>query len=188
MPDADRQVILDELEAGFFRFLLTGTEMGSDGFAGYYHYVPVDPIKWSFFLAHGHSYSEEWDAATSRINARLTGKAAGTSYLRKRVLLPYDFGSFPANAISVVIRAHDITGPALTLTMYIAGAADSGINGSNILPGMDDTYTLTNETPADAYSPGDWVTFEIAYTSDAAAQYVDVSDLSLAYVSARGNV
>jgi hypothetical protein len=190
MADALLQVLKEHLAGGYFWFEDYETEIGSSGLKGFYHYASIgDP--WSFFqAAGGHQFSREWDAASSRPIPRITSVLGGalTSYLRRRIRVPYDFGSFPSNAISLIVRANDITGPTLTATLLKAGVADSGVNGVSILPALADTWTLKQLTPADTYSRGDLVTLEIAWASDAADQYAEVGDLAAAYVSGRGNV
>lgn len=191
MPElAYRQCKSEELDSGFFRFRATDVEMGSHGFKGFLHYASLDE-PWCFFqAAGGHQYSEEWDAVSSRAIPRVSSVLGGalSSYLRRRIRIPYDFGRFPANAVVLVIRANDISGPTLTATLLKNGAADSGVNGVSILPALANTWTLKQLTPAETYVPGDLVTLEIAWASDAADQYVEVGDLALAYVSGRGNV
>lgn len=189
MANALRQVLYEEIAGGYFKFLNHSTEIGSDGFAGFLYYVPVSQNCWVWEQdSGGHQLSEEWD--TNRQLTRVTSilAAAHSSYLDMRILLPYDFGSFPANAISLIVRMNDITGPALTANLYNAGGIDAGITAVDILPLIVNTYTLTQLTPADVYAPGDYVTLDIEFTNDAVSQNVDVVDLSIAYVSARGNV
>jgi len=191
MPElAYRQCKSEELDSGFFRFRATDVEMGSHGFKNFLHYASLDE-PWCFFqAAGGHQFSAEWDAVSSRPLPRITSVLGGalTSYLRRRIRVPYDFGSFPANAISLIVRANDITGPTLTATLLKNGVADSGVNGVSILPALVDTWTVGQLTPAESYSRGDLVTLEIAWASDAADQYVEIADLAVAYKTGRGNV
>jgi len=187
--DSLRNVLRWEYAGGYWKFLDTGAEIASNGFQGFLHYASLDE-PWDFFQSGGHQYSAEWDAVSSRAIPRVSSVLGGalSSYLRRRIRIPYDFGSFPANAVALIIRANDISGPTLTATLLKNGAADSGVNGVSILPALANTWTLKQLTPAETYVPGDLVTMEIAWASDEVGQYVEVGDLALAYVSGRGNV
>lgn len=190
MVDALRMVRREEIADGYFHWISTGVQMGADGIGGLYQYVGTLE-EWSFFQsAGGHQYSEEWDAVVSRVKPRISSVLGGalTSYLRRRIRIPYDFGSFPSNAIGLIAKANDITGPTLTATLLVNGVPDAGINAVDILPALADTYTLAQLTPSGTYTRGDLATLEIAWASDAADQYVEIADLAVAYVSGRGNV
>jgi len=179
----------EEIHAGIFKYTSTGVEMGSTGIAGLLHYAPVGG-NWLFFQEGGHQYEEEWDPPTSRIMTRTTALLGGalSSKLRHRILVPYNFGGFPANALSLIIRMNVVSGPSLTATLLCNGVADSGINGVDIKPAMINTFVMKQLTPVGIYARGDMVTLQIDYSSSGADQYVEIADFCAAYSSGRGNV
>ena len=79
-------------------------------------------------------------------------------------------------------------GTNLKLTMFRGGVADSTINGSLIKPSLAATFETFSFTPGDTYSPGDFITMEVEFTSIGIGNQADVADLELLYKCARGNV
>jgi len=188
MPAALRQVLCEELAGGFFKFIDTGVEIGSNGISGLIQHLPLVD-SWGFTQpAGGHQFSTELDVTYSRQVHRVTSVLAGaqSSSIFCRLLLPRDFGSFPANAISLIIYASDITGPTLAASLLQDGLPD--LDAVDILPAAAGAYYLVELTPTWIYAPGDELLLQIDFASDAAAQYADVSDLAIAYTTARGNV
>jgi hypothetical protein len=191
MSVARRHARRDQVACGYWHFIDTGVEIGCNGIAGLLHYIPVSQTGWVWEQdAGGHQYSEVWDGTASRQNIRITSilAAANASWLDMRILMPQDFGSFPANAIAFTVQVNDITTPTLNATLYNDAGIDAGISAVDILPVLPATYTLVQLTPADVYAPGDWVTLDVAFTNDAVGQYVEMMDISITYTSARGNV
>jgi hypothetical protein len=188
MPDALRQVLCEELAGGFFKFLDTGVEIGSNGITGLVGHIPMlDP--WAINqTGAGHGLTTEYDGLPLQYLTRVTALLAGaqSSRIFRRIILPHDFGSFPANAISLAVYANDITGPTLTFSLLQDGFAD--LDAVDILPPAASTYYLNQLTPTWSYLPGDELILQIDYASDEAAQTFDITDLHIDYVSARGNV
>lgn len=189
MADAYRHVRQDEIQAGYFMFLATGVYYSHTGIQGLLYSAAVDNNNW-IFSGTNCAYSQVYDAATSRINNRVTASAGGaTGTLRKRVLLPRGYG-YPKQDVGLMVwtRSGANLPTAQVLTMLFNGSADPGINSSNIAPTLPNTYEQTFWIYTGFYVSGDFVTLEMDCTLANNGDWVEIGDLELMYYSGRGNV
>jgi hypothetical protein len=188
MADAYRHVRQDEIQAGYFMFLATGVYYSHTGIQGLMYSAPTDNNNW-VFSGSSSAYSQEYDAATSRINNRVTATAGGgTGTLRKRVLLPRGYGYPPYVGLMVWTRSGSNLPTVQTLTMLFNGSADPGINASNIAPALPSTYEQTFWIYTGNYVSGDFVTLQMDFTLASNGDWCEIGDLELLYYSGRGNV
>lgn len=100
-------------------------------------------------------------------------------------VLPTDFVSFSAGALSIMIRSNDLAGNAITLSMYDNGnIVDTGISAVVLTPSIVDvwdTKTDTPDTPTTPYAVGHKVHVLIKLKNDEAANTVDIAGLKLTY-------
>lgn len=190
MPRARRHARHDEMENGEFVFLATGVEYGHDGILNLRHYVPFSQETWIHDGTANHAQTAPYDAVTSRLTNRVTASLGGaiTSRTRKRIVLPRDFGSFPASGVSVIVRSSASIPTDVQLSLYMDGVADSSLIAYSIKPTVGLTYEEKFASIGDTYSPGDVVTLELAVTTANNAEYAEVGDIEIAYLSGRGNV
>lgn len=189
MPDAVLMHKDDQLGSGQTVFKNTGVEWGDDGVKGLVHYVPHGQGDWHIFDNFAnHEHSKDYDSGTSRINERVEAMVTGStsSNLRKRLLLPKDFGSFVGDAIKIIVyRSGTIS---MAASLYTAGAADAGVSFVDITPASNVTYEQFLLTPTGVYMPGDFMTLEIAVSTDTAGEYALICDLEVVYRTKRGNI
>jgi hypothetical protein len=175
------------LDHGHVRYQLTGVEYGHDGIKGLRHIVDLSTVKWTGENTSGtFSFAYAFDGGTSRIPILVTCAATGVAKLRTRFQLPPDFGSFPADGVNIFARRNAAI-THLKATLLKAGAADSTINGVSINPASASVWEAFPLTPGDVYSPGDWLTLEIEFSADTIADAVEIADVTIEYVSGRGN-
>lgn len=188
MPDLLYHIRADWAAAGFFGFKRTDVKYAHNGIQKLKHYVPQSQQDWAEFTTSGvHTFGYNYDGGTSRVSKRITCVGVGVALLRKRIQLPRDFGSFVASGFSIVtMRSAAITH--LQVTLMKGGASDSTINGTSISPSLSTVWETFNLSPGSTYSPGDWVTVQISASLDTIGDIVDIADLSMLYLNARGNV
>lgn len=189
MTTAGRGVRDDEISAGGWRFITSDVWFWHDGLKNLRHYVPFGQNDWAKEDASGTSaLAIPFDSGTGRVSAQVNPIATGTHKIRKRIILPRDFGIFAATEpITVVVkRSGSVT--SIKATLYLGGSADAGVNGVSVSPAASATWETFTLTPSGAYNPGDFVTFEIEYVSTTAGVTVDVADLQFSYKTNRGNV
>ena len=190
MPKALRPFRHEEIFSGEFVWLLTQVEMGHDGFKNLIHFVPLAQNDWQLFQSgSGHILTNEFDPATSRDLARQTATvaAARTSFLRKRIILPQDFGQFDTGAIVFITRRSASAPTSYQATLLKGGVADPGINGVNVQAATT-AFELKTLTPTATYFPGDLVTLELECITGGNLQFNEIGDLEIQYRTARGNV
>ena len=198
----------DELGDGEFRFMRTDVTHADDGHDNLKLYAPFDQGDWQKDDTTGTSiYSKGFDSGTSRVYESLAVNTlvggAGVYTIRRRLLLPRDFGRsgvlpedpgaadggiglFDANAISL-FTYRDGAVSDIKATLLYAGAADGGVNGVSVNPGAASTWTMFTLSPSGTYAPGQFVTLQIEYDANTAAIAIRVADIIVAYRSARGN-
>jgi hypothetical protein len=104
-------------------------------------------------------------------------------------ILPPDFSSFPTNALNLIVLRTN-TPDSFTVTMKKVGTlplsvattatADSTINGSNIIPTLNNTFEKKQFTPGSSYAAGDIVTIVINSQVDNNV-FAEVASVELVY-------
>lgn len=190
MPPARLPNRHEEIQNGEFVFLQHGVEYGDDGVKNLKHFVPMAQNEWHHFLsATHHRLVRVHETVTSRIMTRMIACEGGakTSKMMRRILLPKDFGSFPVSGLSVISRrSSNVT--SFSVTLWKSGVADLTIDNISIFPISENTFEAFSFTPAASYSPGDFASIEIKIQTSGRGAWAEVGDISLAYVTARGNV
>lgn len=190
MPRARRHARHDEIECGEFVFLRTGVQYGDDGILNLRHFVPFQQETWTHDGTANHALSTQYDALTSRVMSRITASAGGaiTSKMRKRIILPRDFGSFPGLGVSLAVQSSVSIPTAYTLSAFMDGVADGVLNAASIKPTLGGTYeTMVSEFGSD-YAAGNLVTLEVALTTANNGEWAELGDIEIAYLTGRGNV
>ena len=185
-----RMVREDELAKGGWLFTSTGVAYWHDGIKNLRQFIPIAQSDWVKEDTAGTSTLDfPYDGATSRITARITPTAFGTHKIRKRILLPRDFGAWAPTSPITVVTKRSAVDTSLLATLFHGGAADAGVNGVSVDPSVAATYQTFTLTPTDVtYNPGDLVTFEIAYIAAANGRTIEACDLMLSYKTNRGNI
>ena len=181
----------DNSAKGRIKYRLTGVEYTSHGIIGLRHTELIRQIGWVIEPISGNwTTSYPLDSATSRLPFHLECTAVGSVKARNRFHLPKAFGTtprqLPAQSISFYVR-RNAPATSATLTLYKNGSPDSTLNGSDILPGSDNTWTLFQFQPGGNYFGEDWFTLEIEYVADTNGDWIDIADGSLEYDSYLGN-
>ena len=192
MPNALRPVRHEEIQAGEFVWVATGVELGHDGFKNLLYNVIFAQGGWTLFqsVVH-HQLVEVFDTVTSRISARqeaLDSVASVTSTIRKRILLPPDFGFFPAVALKLITKVSDPVPDAYTISIVKNGVVDPGVSAVSIKPVLGDTFEFFEFSPTGEYFPGDLVTLEVKLETSLATHFGEIADVELEFKTARGNV
>ncbi len=190
MPKGLRPFRHEEIFSGEFLWLLTQVEMGHDGFKNLQHFVPLPQSEWALEQTVGTpTLTFPFDAVTSRVTSRITAVGAtDQGKIRKRFILPNDFGSFPAGALVFLTRRSASAPTSFNLSLLTGGRADSAGSAVDFLATAGLTYELKTLSPADSYFPGDFLTLEIDSLFSGAGQFNEVVDIELLYTTARGNV
>jgi hypothetical protein len=186
---ARRSVRCDEIAKGGFHFTSSDVFVWHDGIKNLRHFVPFAQNDWAKHDDSGAStLSFPFDSGTGRISAELNPSSAGVHKIRKRILLPRDFGAFaPTVPMEIVVqRSGAVT--AIKATLWLGATADPGINGVAIDPAVASTWESFILIPTGSYNPGDFVTFEVEYDASTNGVTVDIADLSFAYKTNRGNI
>lgn len=209
MGDLHLPVRQDLADSGEFRFNNHGVSHADDGHEMLRQYAPFDQGPAQVEDVTGSSLFNPgvFDAPTSRlydeVKAVTLVAGAGVYKWRRRLLLPRDFGRsapspidgttdaflglFEADALSIfVYRDGDITD--IKATLWIAGAADAGVNGVSIKPVAANTWTMKTLSPSGTYAPGQFVTLELEYDASTEGVAVRYADFINNYRVARGNV
>lgn len=178
----------EKIGSGAFFFMNTDVVYGDDGISGLDHYVPLAQGDWTYAAGTGTAtYANVYDAATSRVYASMTALTTGTVFLRKRILLPKDFGNFMTNSLGIITyRSAPLT--FMRITFYKAGSADASINGASIEPSVSTTWEAFSKSPTSSYAAGDFVTLEVSANHDTIGDESRYSDVTLLYSNLRGNV
>lgn len=190
MPDGLYPFRNEKINNGQTVYILTGVEYGHDGIKNLQHFVPFAQNEWELEQTAGTpTLTRPFDAATSRITARITD-VGGTDQgkIRKRFILPSDFGSFPTGSLVLMSRRSASAPTHFKATLLKGGVADPGVSGAAIQASVGLTYELKTLTPTATYFPGDFVTLELDSLTSVAAQFNEVADLELLYTTGRGNV
>lgn len=188
MVNALRQVKNEELWAGERKWLRTLVEYGDDGIKNLLGNLTVPINEWLLVDSSGTSaLSQQYDATTSRVSSRISVLVTGTHHLYKRLLVPQEFGVFPVGSLNLMARRNAAAG-SMTLTLLKGGTADSTINGSSIRPAANNTWEAKSLSPGSAYSPGDFVTLDISFVSNAINDWFEVTDWDIFFQYGRGNV
>lgn len=190
MANARRVYRSDESETGEVIWTSTDVHYGSGGIKGLNHLISFSQTGWvKDDTAPGVSTRTEiFDAVTSRTPVELEATTTGVHKLLLRVPIPIDFGLFPAGSVAILTRLSNVAvGVTLKLTMLRGGVADPGIDAVDVKPALANTYAFFQFTPTDTYSPGDFVTFELEFTSDSIGDKVDVSDAEIFYENDKVN-
>ena len=125
-----------------------------------------------------------WHAYVNRTG--LTGAANDASQMYIPVQLPSDFSAFYTDTnIWVQVYSSDRANNTITLSVYDdTGDVDDGVNGADIEPGSDATWTEASDriTETDAnYAAGDWIYIMVEVNLDA-ADYYYIGDGYIRYV------
>lgn len=191
MPPWRRGVRADEIGAGHFKFLNTGVEVGDDGIKGLRHYVPLSQNEWLHDGTANHAKSEQYDGGTGRILTRITAAAGGaiTSRMRKRVLLPRDFWKFPALGFEVIVRGSNALPTFVKMTVERNATPDGTVNDLDIKPSVHSTFEAKQMSiSSTTYLAGDFIILEFKVTTANNAEWAEIGDVQLGYITARGNV
>lgn len=189
MTTAGRGVRDDEISAGGFRFIISDVWFWHDGFKNLRHYVPFAQNDWAKEDASGVSIlSFPFDSGTGRIAGEINPATFGTHKIRKRIILPRDFGAFAPTQPITLITKRSAAVTSLVASLYNAATVDPGVNAVDVSPSVSATWETFTLTPSGAYNPGDFITFEIVYVAAANGRTVDIADLQLSYKTNRGNV
>jgi hypothetical protein len=187
-----RPIRHEEIQAGEFVYLLTDVQFGHDGIKNLRHYIPLEQTQWHFYQAvSGHVMDTVFDAVPHRLTTRVTAVNGGAkqSKIRKTFILPDDFGRFPADALIFKVRRSAATPVSFLATLYHGSVTDPAINGISIFPTIaTPDYELKLLTPSHTYYPGDFATLELESNTNATGQWLEISDIELAYKTARGNI
>ena len=134
MPKAILPFRTEEIFAGFFHYTLTDVFYGHDGISGLKHFVPFAQSEWHHFTTQGHQLTHVHDSVTSRISARIESvqAAARTSIIRKRVILPTDFGSWVASGLRFIVFRGASAPVSFNVSLFKDGVVDPGISGVDI--------------------------------------------------------
>jgi hypothetical protein len=189
MPKAILMNKHDILGSGKTVFENTGVTYADDGINGLLHNIPMSQQDWIHDGVHALSYS--FDATTARLPARMTAAGAGNGFLRKRLLLPRDFGRWPNNAIKLITRRSAIISGSLLFTMYgPSGSADPDVNAINVTPVSADTYEQFVITPGGVYAQSDFMTaaLELEFIAANPGDWMEISDVEVTIRSAEGNI
>lgn len=187
----------DRSQSGRFLFENNNVEYADDGIGGLIDTVTFDQGPWGKADADDARslFTMDWDLGDSRrFHEKITPLAldagVATIELVRRFQLPPDFGSFPADAFSLWVRAVDVSALiAAGASIYNASVNDSII--SSLVPASDGVW---QEFVADmpdvfmTYERGQWFTLYLAFTVNDLANIVSFGDLSIRYRTARGNV
>jgi hypothetical protein len=127
--------------------------------------------------------TNEYDRTNYLNFTRWTSGAATQDYdILYEFLIPTDFASFPADALSIMVRSNDNAGNPILISMYgNANTVDAGISSADIKPNADNTWQTKTDTPTAAYAVGDKCHVLIKLGIDEAGNTVDVSSLKLTY-------
>jgi hypothetical protein len=187
----------DRSQSGRYFFNNNNVGYCDDGIDGLIHFVPFDKGPWvkndngdatSLFamsVDEGGSYR-----VSEHITPTLLDTGVATIDLWRRFQLPIDFGSFPADALSIFIKNFSVADTG-SCALRIYNAATSAAIISSAIPAVDDTWEeFTANMPAglEPYLAGQWFTLKFSVSVTDLANIIDIADLSLRYKSARGNV
>lgn len=187
MPDAILMHKDDELGSGKTTFTNTGVIYADNGIQGLLRNVVQSQQDWIVDGAAPLTYP--YDATTGRLPAHLAAPGAGTTFLRKRLLLPRDFGNWPDSGLKVITRRHGTNG-GFTLTLLGPGAVpDPDVDAVDINTVVADDYEQFVMTPGGFYVSNDpiFVTIEVTFTG-VGGEWVEICDLEFTTKSGLGNV
>ena len=190
MPPALRPFRHEEINNGEVVYLLTDVEYGHDGIKNLQHYVPFAQNEWFLEQTVGTpTLTFPFDSATSRITSRITSTGVtDQGKIRKRFILPQDFGNFPTGGLVFVVKRSASAPTSFKVTLLKGGSPDSVVNAVNVQATAGLTFELKTLSPGDTYFPGDFLTLEFDSLFNAASQFNEVVDIEILYITARGNV
>ena len=115
--------------------------------------------------------------------SRWTSGTASQDYdIVYEFIIPTDFASFSASALSIAVRSNDYAGNPLTISMYDgSNSVDAGVSAADIKPSANDTWQTKTDTPTASYSAGDICHILIHMGNDEANNTIDVAKLKLTY-------
>lgn len=177
----------DRLQSGEFRYMLTGVEYGHDGIKNLKYYVPdfVHANLFGFAVTGSWTFDRRYDDTERRAPFRATCTGTGVAKIHLRFRLPQEFGSFPTAALELAVNKSGGTINHVQATLRRGVTADATINASDIEP-VGAGWEYFALTPGTAYGRCDWMSLEISIDA-VAGEDVEFSDLSLAFMSGRGN-
>lgn len=189
MNFARRTVRNDEFAKGGFHATSSDVWYWHDGIKNFRHYVPFAQSDWTKEDQSGtSSLSFPFDSGTGRIGAMLNPSSFGEHILRKRIILPRDFGAFaPTEPITITIRRSGVVS-AIAALLLNGATHDPTIDSVDISPVVDSVWETFILTPTGTYNPGDFVTFVVEYEAGSNGITVEIADLSLSYKTNRGNI
>ena len=121
---------------------------------------------------------------TNHINFyRWTSGSAGQDYdLVLQFKIPTGFTAFPAGAISLKVRSNNAANNPLTISLYDgSGTVDPGVDGADIKPASNNTWTAKTDTPTATYAVGDICHLHIHMGNQLANDTVDAGDLYISF-------
>jgi len=178
--------------SGFFEFTNTGVQYADTGIVGLKHYASFDQGPWAKTETDGtSSYALDVDSGNHRVSDSITSLTIGASYSRtslwRRLRIPRDFGSW--SSLTLFTRKNTASIVSFTTTIWKNATEDAGITDFSILPAVADVWEQFTLTPSGmTYNPGDFVTFELEFTTTAVSAEVFVADWSLLYVTDKVNI
>jgi len=177
----------DRLQAGEFRFLRNNVAYADNGIDGLLHYMPIPQAVYQAQVVSGtFSIGFRYDGSEFRTPYKVLCDADGQAVVLIRFRLPADFGSFPAASLAVLTQRNTGTQTA-GMTFSQDGVADATVDGFDVTPSTDGVWEAFTTAPTSIYTRGDWVS--LVWTIDAVAgEYIELADVSLAYLSGVGNV
>lgn len=127
--------------------------------------------------------TSEYDRTNYLNFTRWTSGTATQDYdVLYEFLIPTDFASFSADALSIMTRSNDNAGNVITISMYDgANSVDAGISSADIKPNADNTWQTKTDTPTATYAAGDKCHILIHLGNDEASNTIDFSSLKLTY-------
>ena len=189
MPKANRPIRHEEIQAGEFVWLATDVDYGDDGIRGLKHFIALPQGGWHFQQDDfGHILQHVFDTAASRLCWRQASVSSGAkrSYMRGGFILPADFGSFIS--VTFKTRRSVVAATSYLMSLLFDGAADPTAADVDVLPVASGDYYIWQVVPSGTYSPGDFCVLQFDLLTSAADVWAEVSDIELAYRTARGNI
>lgn len=97
--------------------------------------------------------------------------------------LPANFSSFPANCLSIDVRASDYANASITTTIIDgAGNTDAGVSAADMTPTANNTWETKTDQPTDAWTADEWIYIYVKLEGDS-ANTVDIARVTLEYLA-----
>lgn len=173
--------------SGQYAFDSTAVAYGHDGIANLTEFIPLpEPV--CHVNSGDFQFKRRQDLDFFRAPIGLVCEVDGEVELVYQFPLPLNFGSFYADCLEIsVARTEVATPPEILATLYHAAAADVAIDAADLTPATEDIWEIFALAPGDTYLRAEWLTLVIKVTA-VAGEAVELSNLTLAYRSGRGNV